>query len=247
MSVPAPKTFSIFQDVPLLHAYSTRIGGISQGVFSSLNLGLHTKDNSDHVRHNRQLFFDYLNIDAENMVFPQQVHSANVSVVKNPGVVADADALVTAEKGLILTIQTADCFPVFIYDPQRHVCAVVHSGWRGTAAGIAAKTVSRMAENFNCQPGDLLVAIGAGIQQQNYQVDKKTAAHFDESFLKPDGSLHYRLDVQGAITNQLHECGVTANHIEADTTCTYEAEDLYYSYRRDGENSGRMMGVIGLL
>jgi copper oxidase (laccase) domain-containing protein len=104
-----------------------------------------------------------------------------------------------------------------------------------------------MMQQFGSKYTDILAAIGPGIQQENYQVDVKTASYFEKEFLKPDGKDHYRLDIQGKIISQLIKTGVKNSHIEYDTRCTFENKDLFYSYRRDGQNSGRMMGLISLL
>jgi len=109
------KTFKIFPKSALLHAYSTRKGGISPSPFDSLNLGKNTADDPANVDENRRLFFTALNVDIRRCVFPQQVHSANVKIVNEAGLVKNCDALITREKNLFLTIQTADCFPVFLY------------------------------------------------------------------------------------------------------------------------------------
>ncbi|KAA3614900.1 MAG: peptidoglycan editing factor PgeF [Calditrichaeota bacterium] len=238
--------FSLFDNQPIIHANSTRAGGMSEGTFSSLNLGLNTNDNLEKVKQNRTIFFNHFNLNQNNLVFPGQIHSDQVKIVDQPGIVSDCDALITSTPGLTLTIQTADCFPLFIYDPIKHICAIVHSGWRGSAKNIASKTILKMQENFNSKSKNLLIAIGAGIQQKNYQVDTATASNFSKKFLIADGENHYKLSVQDVILNQLLEMGVYEENIEADKTCTFEAIEKYYSFRRDGAKSGRMMGFIGL-
>jgi len=238
--------FDIFRDTPLVQAFSTRRGGVSNGPFSSLNLGRSTADDGENVEHNRRLFFDELNVDPERLVFPQQVHSAHAAIVSSPGVVSNCDALITATPGLFLTIQTADCFPVFLYEAEKSVVALIHSGWRGTAASICSNTIAKMVETFGCRPGKMLAAIGPGITQKNYQVDETTAAQFSDEYLLPDGPGHFRLDVRGAIVRQLADAGIPAGNIEIDKRCTFENKELFYSYRRDGQKSGRMMGVLGM-
>ena len=238
------KRFSIFNNKPVVHANSTRVGGFSNPPFNSLNLGLHTTDDPTAVKKNRDLFFSKVAAQKNSLVFPQQIHSDTIRIVNDPGVIPETDALITGKKGLALTIQTADCFPVFIYEQKKNVCAIVHAGWRGTAKKIVLKTIKIIKVKFGGNPGDMFIGIGAGIQQKNYQVDDITANNFHRIFLLPDGDSHYKLDIQGAILQQIRECGVPDNQVEADPTCTFEAEELYYSYRRDGRNSGRMMGII---
>lgn len=245
---PVIKTFQIFNGFrELLHGFSTRRGGFSKPPFHALNLGLSTPDDPETVKKNRDLFFNALKLPKKNLVFPQQTHSANVQIVNQPGIVLDCDALITNQTNLFLTVQTADCFPVFIFDPIKKVVALVHSGWRGTAQNIVGRTIQKMEETFGCKTEHLLVAIGPGVQQSCYQVDDKTARHFEQRFLQPDGPGHFKLDVQGKIIAQLKECKVPENQIEWDKQCTHCAVDDYYSYRRDGLNSGRMMGIIGII
>ncbi|MCB0284614.1 MAG: peptidoglycan editing factor PgeF [Calditrichaeota bacterium] len=245
MPIPV-KTFALFKNYPVIHGFSTRQGGVSKGYFASLNLGLNTLDKDYAVKENRNIFLKQLGLEHGNLVFPQQIHSANIAIVNEPGIIPECDALVTNIKNLVLTIQTADCFPVFIFDPVKNVCAIIHSGWRGTAAAIVPKTIQKMVTEFACAASDLLAAIGPGIQQRNYQVDRMTANNFAKEFILIDGPDHFRLDIQGAIKKQLTDNGVLPKHIETDETCTLEAAEFYYSYRRDGNKSGRMMGIIAL-
>ena len=242
-----PHLFEIFRNQSIIHCYSTRKGGFSKGYFNSLNLGLSTPDDKETVHKNRIKFFKYLDIEERQLAIPRQVHSANIEVVNQPGIYPDSDALITRNKDFILTIQTADCYPVFIYDPESGSCAIIHSGWRGTALNIAGQTIKRMENEFNADAQNMLIAVGAGIQQKNYQVDIKTAANFEMAFLKEDGDKHFKLDIQSKIIDQLLKAGAKKEKIEFDTRCTFENEELFYSFRRDGLNSGRMMGIIGLL
>ncbi len=236
------KKFNIFSSSRLIHGYSTRIGGVSLTPFNSLNLGINTKDDPQNVKKNRTIFFKSLNIDQSRCVFPGQVHSDNIQIVSKAGIVNNCDALITYEKNLFLTIQTADCFPVFLFDPINEIIALVHSGWRGTAQNIVGKTIDKM----KCNTNNLLAAIGPGIQQSCYQVNKKTADNFASKYLITDGKDHYKLNILAAIYDQIREKDVHAENIEADSDCTHCRSDLYYSYRRDGEDSGRMMGIIGM-
>ncbi len=241
-----PTIFSVFHIQPNHHTNSTRSGGVSKGNFSSLNLGLKTNDDAKNVKENRIIFFDHFSIEKKMLVFPQQIHADRVELVDRPGTMNNCDALISSSPEVVLTIQTADCFPLFVYDPVKHVCAIIHSGWRGTAKNISAKTISKMQDIFECKISNLLIAIGAGIQQKNYQVDSTTARNFSSKYLLHDEKGYYKLSIQDVIIDQLLEMGVRKENIEVDRTCTFEAKEKYFSYRRDGVNSGRMMGFIGL-
>ncbi len=244
--MPGAVRYGIFEGLPLTQALSTRQGGVSPEPYHSLNMGLRTGDAVANVEKNRLLFFEHLKLNIKETAFQSQVHSDHIRRVSQPGLIPRCDAMITNVPGLTLTVQAADCAPVFIYDPQNHAGGVVHSGWRGTAQNIAGKTIAAMSRAFGSRPSELRAAIGAAIQARNYQVDEKTAAHFEAGFLLPDGPGHFKLDVSGAIQAQLIAAGLAAKNIERDTTCTYEAAELFYSYRRDGARSGRMMGVLCL-
>lgn len=206
-----------------------------------------TTDSKQAVLKNRDQFFSFLNIKPSQIAIPVQVHSDFIQIIDKAGLYKNTDALISGTPGVVLSIQTADCFPVFILDPRKNVCALIHSGWRGTAQNIVGKTIEIMFTKFNCQSSNLLVAIGAGIQQRNYQVNLNTAKNFENTFLIPDGKKHVKLDLQSKIIDQLKKTGIKENCIEKDDRCTFEYKELFYSYRRDGSQSGRMMSLIGVL
>ncbi|NOX88173.1 MAG: peptidoglycan editing factor PgeF [Calditrichaeota bacterium] len=244
---PLIKRFDIFKPFPrIIHGFSTRKGGVSNPPFDQCNLGLRTGDLPSAVEQNRRLFFTELGVPQQQIVFPEQVHSDRIKIVDAPGIVPQCDALITARPGLFLSVQTADCFPVFIYDDQNEAAAIVHSGWRGSAKNIVGKTVSLLKTRFHSSPENLFVAVGPGVQKQCYQIDPETARYFPESFLSPDGADHFKLNLQGVILRQLADEGIPEANIEYDSDCTHCNAELYYSYRRDGNKSGRMMGVIGI-
>jgi YfiH family protein len=239
--------FDIFKPYQsLIHAFSTRLGGYSKKPYDSLNLGLTTGDNPHSVQKNRKIFFNHLCIPQEKLVFPVQTHSSNSQIVNSPGIINNCDALITNTPNLFLTIQTADCFPVFVYNPVTQTAAIIHSGWKGAAANICGKTILKMKEIFNIKPTNLIVAMGPGVQMRNFQVDDPVYIHFDKKYFIADGLNHYKMNLQQAIFDQLQDSGISEKNIECCTDCTFDKSDLYYSYRRDKEKSGRMMGVIGI-
>jgi YfiH family protein len=237
-------TFNIFNDCAgLVCAFSTRRGGFSKGVYHSLNLYLNSGDSPRNVEKNRKILFDHLGIDRNSIATAGQIHSANIEWIAKPGFYAETDALLCREKGVFLSVQTADCFPLMIYIPDSKIVAAVHCGWRGVAAGI----VKRVLAACNVSMHNALAVIGPGIQKTCYEVGADVYTRFDRQYLglHKDPNKRY-LDLQGKITDILLNSGFDRDRIYCEQTCTHCAEDIYYSYRRDGKKTGRMLAIIGL-
>lgn len=189
-------------------------------------------------------------------VFPRQTHSDHVEVVsaENLGqALPDTDALITREPGLFICVQTADCVPVLLFDPRQKVVAAVHAGWRGTVSKIAQRTVQKMVETFDCHPQDILAGIGPSIHMHAYEVGPEVVEAVKSSFshsntlLKPsltDGRAY--LDLWEANRQVLVEAGLTEENIEVMGLCSYEHAGLFYSARREGAATGRMVSGIRL-
>jgi YfiH family protein len=242
-------TFKVFDSFPeLICAFSKRKGGVSQGIFSSLNLGLNTGDLAVNVEKNRHIFFNKFNIKKEKVAFAEQIHSANISVVEKAGTYFKTDAMICKKEDIFLTIQTADCFPVFLYLPAKKMIAILHAGWKGVALGIVKNVVELVYHDFHALPSDLYIAIGPGIQCECFEVEEDVFSLFPAEYLKNSNDKGKRyLNLQGFITNQLiNELSVSEKNINISATCTKCMEEQYYSYRRDGIQSGRMMGIIGI-
>jgi len=181
-----------------------------------------------------------------------QVHGATVAVVGSGDagqVIGGADGLVTDERGVMLAVHSADCVPLLVADPNRHVVAAVHAGWRGVVTGIAAEAVTVMADRFGCRPADLRAAIGPCIGPCHYEVDEPVITRLQswpwwEAVVTPNPRGRWQLDLREATRRQLSERGVPVIQIETLDWCTFEHPELFYSYRRDG-SSGRMEAVIG--
>ena len=196
-------------------------------------------------------------IDSSRFYFPRQTHSDEVAVVNrntNPETLKGIDALITHSRGVQLCIQTADCVPVLLFDPVRQVVAVVHAGWRGTVKKIVSKTVERMVEEFESRPEELLAGIGPSIHIHAYEVGEDVIQAVKESFtnhqafLKPSmeaGKAYF--DLWGATRYLLLEAGLQHENIELMGLCSFEHEDLFFSARREGAETGRMVSTIGLV
>lgn len=195
--------------------------------------------------------------DAKRFIFPRQTHSDRVVVVSGENksnTVSDTDALITNEPGLFVCVQTADCVPILLFDPHKKVVAAIHAGWRGTVAKIAQKTVQQMTAKFGCQPTDILAGIGPSIHIHAYEVGAEVVEAVKDNFnnsqalLKPslnEGKAFF--DLWEANQTVLIESGIPEENIELMGLCSFEQSDMFYSARRDGGDTGRMVSGIRLV
>lgn len=243
------------------HAFSTRIGGVSENAYSSLNLGVNSADIKANVLQNFRLFSAATDIETERMVLSNQVHDDKIKIVTKAdcgkGVlkgsdITGIDALVTNEPGVALATFYADCTPILLLDTQKKVIASVHSGWRGTLLKIAQKTVSNMVEKFNCNPRDIICAIGPSIKQCHFEVGSEVYDQFLAVFgdaavrntRQKNGKYYINTDELNA--GSLVSAGVLRENISVCPLCTFCHNDLFYSHRGDGGLTGRMCAVIEL-
>lgn len=189
-------------------------------------------------------------------IFPVQTHSDVVGVVNENTTTEDfdgCDALITNQTGIFLCVQTADCVPILLYDPVKNVAAAIHAGWRGTVSKIVKKTILRMNEKFDCNPINIVAGIGPSIHFHAYEVGHEVVEIIQANFenhaelLKPSlNSGKAFLDLWEANKSILLDSGVPENNIEILGLCTYEHNELFYSARREGINTGRMATCIML-
>jgi len=250
-----------FPSDALLHGFSTRLGGVSEGALDSLNLGRSRGDSPTCVRENYRRFENALGGSLTSLVMCQQVHSDRVVTVSAEHALPDlyaptpfqADGLVTNVPGLALTVFYADCIPVLLYDPAGQVIAAVHSGWRGTAGGISGKAVLRMQEDFSSSPTDIRAAIGPGICQSCFETHgdvpsamRALLGREAEPFISPLPSGKFQVDLKGMIVHTLLGCGLLPQNIACLALCTACHPELYWSHRRLGEQRGNQAAVISL-
>lgn len=255
-------TFSHFDTQGLVHGISTRLHGVSEHPFHSLNLGLHTSDHREAVLRNRRLFADAVGIDSDSAVTAQQVHEDTIALVGlsdsghgnkvYPRVFSSTDALMTAEAGIPLMLFFADCVPVLFFDPVQRVTAISHAGWKGTVSRIAAKTLLKLANEFGTNPKDCLIGIGPSIGQCCYEVDETVISRlrheFGESWTKftiPSGD-RWLLDLWAVNRYQLIDVGADAYNIVTSGICTSCNTQLYYSHRTEKGKTGRLGAVVQL-
>lgn len=251
---PALLRFEHLRGVPgLHHGVTTRTGGVSGGRFASLNLGRSTPDEPGAVLENRRRAAAALGFAA--FVSARQVHGARVAEV-GPGTVdvGEADALTTATPGVLLGVLGADCPGVLLVDPVRRALAVVHSGWRGTALGVAAAAVRALGERHGSAPRDLLAAIGPGISAARYEVGPEVAGALGPlptdvaaRALSRGREDRWHLDLAPVLRWQLEQAGIPSTSIDGSSLCTYDAADLLFSHRRDGPHAGRHALLAGFV
>ncbi len=234
----------------LLALQSTRLGGVSEGPYSSLNLGGNTGDLPEKIQKNMLLLCSAAGIGSNRLVSSNQVHGTGILYAEEPGHHDGYDAFVTDKPDLFLCIFTADCYPVLIYDPKQRAVGAAHAGWKGTAGEIVMKTVAEMSARFNTEASDCLAYIGAGISAGAYEVGREVCERFPEEFcmtkILTDGGRKYFLDLGKANRRQLLNSGIPAENIECSPFCSFIDREMFYSYRRDNGMTGRMVSLIGM-
>jgi len=156
------------------------------------------------------------------------------------------DALLTDRNDIFISVWVADCLPIFLVEEKRRVIGLVHAGWKGTLLGIARKTIEEAKHQLGCEPGDFTILFGPCIQSCCYQVSDHVAILFDEECVNRTKDGKVTLDLICANMKQLVNCGVKESKIFVTGKCTFCDEELFYSYRREKENAGRMIAFMGL-
>ncbi len=237
----------VFPSSEVIAAESTRHGGVSPPPYASLNLGKHTADAPENVQENRRRFCEAVGFSPAQLAYSHQIHGVEVCVVEAPGAYIGYDALICCRPGIVLAVSVADCAPVLLYDTRHRIVAAVHAGWRGAAAGIAWSTVQLMAERFGTRGTDCLAYVGTCIDEDSFEVGPEVAAQFDGAFVRFDAAEgQYRVDLKGALVAQLRSASVPPEQIEVSPFSTVLHAEDYFSHRKSGGQTGRMLGVIGL-
>ncbi|TCL69941.1 hypothetical protein EDC14_101163 [Hydrogenispora ethanolica] len=235
--------------VGLIQAVTTRRAG---------NMALHTGDDPRAVLRRRSAFLEGFGFSLDDLVCADQVHGSRVHVVERAQAGAGArethtaisatDGLVTREPGLLLAIFSADCYPVFLYDPKTPAVGLVHAGWRGTLAGIARNAVIAMERAFGTVPGDCRAVLGPAICDRCFIVGSEVADTFAmehaDAVRAENGQ--YRVDLAEVNSRFLEEAGIDRQRIERPEFCTVCHSDRFFSFRAESGSGGRLMSVIGL-
>lgn len=245
------------------HSFSTRLGGVSEGNFSTMNFTFTRGDNPDHVMENYQKMAKALGVSLERMVLSYQTHTTNVRQVTEQdvgkGIVkerdyVDVDGLITDVPGITLVTFYADCVPLYFLDPVHKAIGLSHSGWRGTVNRMGKATLKAMEKAYKSRPEDMLVCIGPSICKDCYEVGEEVAEAFQQTFLpenwdqilmkKPDGT--YQLDLWRANERIFLDCGILPEHIQTTDICTRCNPDLLFSHRVMGSERGNLAAFLCL-
>jgi len=255
-------SFENIERIPFVkHGFSTRLGGVSEGIFSSMNLSFTRGDDPAAVTENFRLFCESIGTDYRKAVISAQEHHTNVLAIKEEdcgcGVVkdrqySDVDGMMTDVPGIVLVTQYADCVPLFFADPVRKVVATSHAGWKGTVAGIASVTVSRMQEVYGCDPSEIQVGIGPSIGRCCFEVDQPVADEFsklpfaDDTLIHDDGNGKFHIDLWETNRRFLLQSGIKDAHITVTDLCTKCHPDVFWSHRITGPDRGSLAAFISI-
>ena len=240
----------------LTHAFCTRLGGLSEDDYKSLNISFKEGDLESRVLQNWNRLAMAFAIPLENFLTLNQVHGDDIFIIKPYGDYLPSDgalnydAIVTPRENLAICIKTADCVPVFIVDRAKKIIAAVHAGWKGTALEISAKVVRLFLDKYGSYPHDILAAVGPSIGLCCFEVDEDAADSFrnqkdHEAFLFAGNRPNkWIVDLPEANRRQMINCGISAANIDLSHLCTSCRQDLFYSHRGSGGITGRQLNFI---
>lgn len=244
------------------HFFTTRQGGVSRGMaYGSMNPGLYTEDDPEAVRRNLAILSERIGLPVARIVMPHQTHedcllTIDADFLMKPmaeqrQLLEGVDGLVTAEPQVCVAVSTADCVPLLLYAPDQGVVAAIHAGWRGAVKGIAQKAVRCLQTMFGCDPAQVRAGIGPSISQAAFEVGEEVVEAFSSAGMpvyrlmrRDPNNGKARIDLWGANRWQLMEVGVEAGHIEIAGICTYTQWEHFFSARRLGVRSGRIVSGI---
>lgn len=247
------------------HLFSTRVGGVSRGVCSTMNLSYTRGDDKEAVDENFRRIAGVLGCEVGDIVCSEQTHTVNLRVASKKdggkGILApkdytDIDGLLTDEPGLVLATFYADCVPLYFVDTKRRAVALAHSGWRGTVARMGRCVTEKMKEVYGTDPADIVAVVGPSICQECYEVSEDVADAFAQEFrgegqtdeiLLSKGGGKYRLDLWRANEIVLTEAGIPAGQIQVTDLCTCHNSDYLFSHRASQGRRGNLGAFLGLL
>lgn len=256
--------FPVFDGMEyVIHGMSTRMGGVSGGIYASMNFKEDGEDSQENIRENYRRIANYLNCEVNTIVRPRLVHGKHVHVVREPdygsgavrpSTLEDTDAVITDRRGVTLCATFADCVPLFFVDTRNRAIGLAHSGWRGTVQKIGRETVREMGKQFGSVPADIFAAIGPCICGDCYEIGADVAGEFqavfdcaeDKGILKRKLHEKYLLDLRRANEQVLWEAGILPGHITVSDICTCCNPRLLFSHRATKGKRGALGAFLGL-
>ena len=243
------------EGIAVPHGFTTRFGGVSTGIFDSMNIAIKDGEQEANVKQNIAILAAALGFDTENLICTRQTHSDIVRVVRKADHVSvfhraypECDALVTNDPGTALMIYTADCTPMLFHDPVTGAVGAAHAGWRGTVSAIGAKTVRAMVENFGCDPANIRAAIGPNIGFCHFETDAdvpealiKAFGPGVEEFIRPCGDKYY-VNLKEINALILRSAGL--RHIDISESCTVCQHHRFWSHRYTRGQRGSQGALI---
>ncbi|NIS71800.1 MAG: peptidoglycan editing factor PgeF [Proteobacteria bacterium] len=240
----------------LIHAFTSRQGGVSPPPFHALNLGTGTGDQETHVKSNREILMRTFGLDPSVLFTANQVHEADILILESstPAEVSKVsrDAIITQRRGIAIGVLTADCVPILVFDPVHRAVAAIHAGWKGIAGDLVGKTIRTMVDQFETRPEKLRAAVGPSIGPRCYEVDDQVRSAFSHH---PDGwskwaeavsSRAWMFNLSQASVDLLLGSGVRPDNLVFLDVCTHCHPHLFYSHRRDNGRTGRQISFVML-
>lgn len=256
-------TFNKLNLPGLIHGFSTRLGGVSDGFLSSMNLSFNRGDLTENVMTNHKRFAEAVGYDYKRLVFSDQVHETRIYKVTEKDVgkgiikksdILNTDGLMTNVENIPLITFYADCVPIFFYDPIKRAIAINHSGWRGTVKKISVKMIKSMHDEYGSEASDIICAIGPSICKSCYEVSADVAQEFRAAYsqsefdkmIKNIGNEKYLLDLHLANYYNLTDAGINPENIDVTDICTCCNPDFLFSHRASHGKRGNLGAVIML-
>ena len=256
--------YPLFQETGIVtSAFSTRLGGVSEGYYSSLNLSFDRGDDPARVLENFKRIGASMGVAVEDMVLSKQTHTTNVRVVtkedNGKGVMrernyTDVDGMITNVPGICLVTSYADCVPLYFVDPVKKAIGLSHSGWRGTVGKIGKVTIEKMGELYGTKPEDIVACIGPSICQKCYEISEEVAVQFKEAFpdnikeiLIDKGNGKYQLDLWECNRINFKEAGVLPENIKVTDICTCHNTDVLFSHRGHNGKRGNLGAFLSIV
>ena len=246
----------------LKNGFSTRLGGVSEGVLSTMNLGFGRNDLPGNVVKNHEIIAEAVGFNPENIVASKQTHTTNVKIVSKKdcgkGIYKerdydDVDGMITNEKGIVLATYFADCVPLYMVDTKNKAIGLSHSGWRGTVGKIGKVTLDLMKETYGTNPKDVIACIGPSICRDCYEVSEDVATEFETAFkgrekdiLINKGNGKYQLDLWACNYIIFKECGVYEENIHMPDICTCHNMETMFSHRATQGKRGNLAAFLSI-